>query len=201
MKLKYLLLFLLFPFFLFGETTWTATWNATTDNKGVEGYILNIYSNDVLVNSFDVGAVLSYQFTNEDSICGTVQAYDEAGNVSDASDVVCVQTLKGTFDIDADGKVNKKDADLWLETYPENEFPYNSLYDVNADGKVYYDDLYVLNVQIYDLTGGGMVTGADELEWQRRWNVDPDDLSLDIDGNGFVTGKDRLDLINYIIKE
>jgi len=140
--MKTILALLIMATFAIGETTWTATWNASKDYNNVgdytglaSGYYLNVYdSNDSLVNEFDTSDT-TYIFTGPDSVCATVRAYDSNGNVSEETIPVCVTSFKEWMLIDyvKDDSINVLDkikfADKWRVFRDSSK--YDPAYDIS----------------------------------------------------------------------
>lgn len=61
-------------------------WKASTDNKGVSGY--RIYRNGIEIGTKTASVYYDYNVTNGKKYTYTVRAYDEAGNLSDESNLM-----------------------------------------------------------------------------------------------------------------
>ncbi|RPH99074.1 MAG: hypothetical protein EHM72_12230, partial [Calditrichaeota bacterium] len=88
-------------------------------------------------------------FTDGDSVCAVVYAYDYANNKSGPSDVVCaaIEPETNRFDLNGDGIVNRQDyLDEIRPRYgstPENEI-YSPAADLNGDGIINRGDFLEL---------------------------------------------------------
>ncbi|MBY9078826.1 fibronectin type III domain-containing protein [Paenibacillus sp. HN-1] len=71
-------------------TTATLTWTASTDNVGVTGYY--VYQDGVKVGTTDATRLIVSGLESKTSYTFTVKAFDDAGNLSDASNAVTVTT-------------------------------------------------------------------------------------------------------------
>jgi hypothetical protein len=69
------------------------TWDASTDNVGVEGYY--VYESDNVIDTVDATATMVTGLTSETEYTFTVRAFDAAENISDASNAVTITTLVG----------------------------------------------------------------------------------------------------------
>ncbi len=72
------------------ETTFTLSWNASSDNVGVTGY--DVYQNGSLIGSVTGTSANITGLTAETTYAMTVKAKDLAGNISDASSSLNVTT-------------------------------------------------------------------------------------------------------------
>ncbi len=73
------------------ETSFTLTWNASTDNVGVTGY--DVYCNGTLVTSLVGTSANIAGLTASTNYAMTVKAGDAAGNISNASSILNVTTI------------------------------------------------------------------------------------------------------------
>jgi len=72
------------------QTTVDLTWSASTDNVGVTGY--NVYKDNVLLGSFTNTSAHVTGLTASTTYSFYVKAKDDAGNISESSNVVSVTT-------------------------------------------------------------------------------------------------------------
>ncbi|MCX7922711.1 MAG: fibronectin type III domain-containing protein [Clostridia bacterium] len=79
---------------LVGETSVRLTWTASTDNAGVKGY--EIYRDGVKLKSESSTASTIGSLMPGSTYTFMVKAFDEVGNVSEASNVITVTTLPDT---------------------------------------------------------------------------------------------------------
>lgn len=136
------------------------TWDASTDNVGVEGYY--VYEGDNVIDTVAATAVTVTGLTSETEYTFTVKAFDAAGNVSEASNAVTITTLvginsnvvrnvniypnpaKNTVTVDGDIQGTLKIysvAGKCLVT--DNEFTSNKTIDVSSLEK----GLYIINIK------------------------------------------------------
>jgi len=127
---------------------WQAVWNANAEDD-LAGYLLDVTA-DGKTTTYSVGIDTSFAFfTDGDSVCAVVYAYDYANNKSGPSDVVCaaIEPEKNRFDLNDDGIVNRQDyLDEIRPRYgstPENE-SYSSASDLNGDGIINRGDFLEL---------------------------------------------------------
>lgn len=71
-------------------TTASLTWGASSDNIGVAGY--NVYKNGELAGTSATTSLIVSGLEGNSAYTFTVKAYDDAGNLSDASNAVTVTT-------------------------------------------------------------------------------------------------------------
>jgi len=80
---------LVFASFVFGGE-WIATWNPNTE-PDLAGYQFYWIDEGEIGKTETLGKVTEYRFTAGDSVCAWLRAYDEAGNISEPSETVCVK--------------------------------------------------------------------------------------------------------------
>ncbi|MEA3316757.1 MAG: GEVED domain-containing protein, partial [Bacteroidota bacterium] len=134
------------------ETTFTLSWNASSDNEGVSAY--DIYKNGTLLASTANTSYNVSGLTEATSYSFYVKAKDDAGNISDASSTLNVTTAT-TPDTEAptapgnltSSNVTESSATLSWDASSDNE-AVNS-YDIYKDGS-YLANTSSLN---YSVTG------------------------------------------------
>ena len=139
-------------------------WDASTDNIGVSGY--HVYRDGLLIESVATTTYRDLSLQPQTTYSYYVKAFDEAGNISDPSNVASATTKKRR------GKGKLADTDPTLPSLVVNPNPFNT----QTALRYYLPEAGTVRLEIFNIIGQRVTTLVNswqpEGEYQISWSAD-----------------------------